>query len=64
MIPKRGPNAQRHIIDYGYFDNDRNSGHRDTILKPHIYSNELFEYCIKIINPLDKKSLMNSLYYS
>jgi hypothetical protein len=57
-IPKRGPDAQSHIIDYGYFDNDINSGHRNTILKPNIYSNELFEYCnLKIINPLDKKKL-------
>ena len=55
---KRGE-AKSQIIYKGYFDNF-GSSHKDKILEPDIYSNELFEYCdIKVIDPTDEEALKN-----
>ena len=55
---KRGE-ARSQIIHHGYFDNfDPN--HRDKILEPNIYSNELFEYCdIEVIDPTNEEAIKN-----
>ena len=53
---KRG-DAKSEVIEYGYFDNF-DKDHKDTILKPHIYSNELFDYCdIEVIDPTDASAI-------
>ena len=55
---KRGE-ARSQIIKDGYFDNfDPN--HREKILEPNIYSNELFEYCdLEVIDPTDEEAIKN-----
>ena len=55
---KRGE-ASSQIIKEGYFDNF-DSNHKDKILEPNIYSNELFEYCdIEVIDPTDEEAIKN-----
>ena len=57
-VERRSPDAISHIITAGYFDNNKETEHRDTILKPNIYSNELFEYCeLTIIDPTSQDAL-------
>lgn len=49
--------AQSKIIKKGYFDNFDDS-HKEKILVPNIYSNELFEYCnIQVIDPTDENAI-------
>ena len=49
--------ARSQIIEEGYFDNF-DEDHRNKILKPNIYSNELFEYCnLTVIDPTEKNAL-------
>jgi hypothetical protein len=56
-VSERGE-ARSQIISNGFFTNfDTNC--RDKILEPHIYSNELFEYCdLTVINPLNEEELI------
>ena len=56
---ERTIDAKSQVLEYGYFDNFEEE-HRNTILKPNIYSNELFEYCdLKVIDPTDENSIKN-----
>ena len=55
-VSERGE-ARAKIIEYGFFTN-QDSSKRDIILKPHIYSNELFEYCdLTVIDPTKEGAL-------
>ena len=54
---KERGNAESKIIDKGYFDNHKDN-HREKILKPNVYSNELFEYCdLTVINATNEESI-------
>ena len=55
-VKKRG-DARSQIISKGFFSNlDANT--RNKILEPHIYSNELFEYCdLTVIDPTEKSAI-------
>jgi hypothetical protein len=57
-VKKRG-DARSQIISKGFFSNlDANT--RNKILEPHIYSNELFEYCdLTVIDPTEKSAIEN-----
>ena len=47
------------INEYGYFTNFE-PDKRNTILKPHIYKNEMFEYCgLTVIDPLNEQEINN-----
>ena len=51
-VKNRG-DARSIVIEPGYFTNQE-EGKKNTILKPHIYSNELFYYCdLTVIDPTD-----------
>ena len=53
---KRGE-AESQVIKPGYFDNFKEA-HKEKILEPTIYSNELFEYCdLKVIDPTDASAI-------
>ena len=50
--------ARSEVLVGGYFDNF-DSKHREKILVPHIYSNELFEYCdLTVIDPTSESEII------
>ena len=55
--------ARSVIAEEGYFSNN-GTDKRDTILKPHIYTNELFQYCdLTLIDPTDENENQIKKYF-
>ena len=56
-VKNRGE-ARSKVLEAGYFTNQDNTK-KVTILKPNIYSNELFEYCdLTVIDPTNKDEIV------